>query len=121
MLEATGESFPETMLVKSPKRTEFLDANGKRFRPHIFKEELRGLDDLKGNLLRIGVVFPNSLERMLTTYNVLRPGDIAPTAAFLRACLRLDPSKRPSAGELLGHRWLVGAGYQQVDSRSGIL
>jgi len=30
-------------------------------------------------------------------------------AAFIRACLHLDPQQRPAAGELDLHDWLMGA------------
>lgn len=54
-------------------------------------------------------VAPTTLEQAITNYGVMRADDVGPAANFIRACLRLDPEARPTANELLTHRWISGA------------
>jgi len=53
----------------------------------------------------VGVV---SLELALQRYGVITDdgADGTNLVEFLRSMLRLKPCDRPSAGELLGHKWL---------------
>jgi serine/threonine-protein kinase SRPK3 len=62
-----------------------------------------------GNLLRISELCPNPLEDAIASYNVVKPEQIAPLAAFIRACLRLDPNERASAEQLQVNDWLGSA------------
>ncbi|KIM44308.1 hypothetical protein M413DRAFT_433710 [Hebeloma cylindrosporum] len=64
--------------------------------------------DDKGGLLRVKQLFPRTVEQCIAHYNRVADKDIAPTAAFIRRCLTIDPSTRPSASELLRDEWLVG-------------
>jgi serine/threonine-protein kinase SRPK3 len=45
----------------------------------------------------------------LENYKISPKDEIAPAASFIKACLRLDSSDRPSAKELELHPWLKGA------------
>lgn len=57
-----------------------------------------------GNL---GIVIPpQTLEAAIANYNAVHPGDISLAADFIRTCLRLEPTERPSATDLIGHEWL---------------
>ena len=62
-----------------------------------------------GNLLRITDLHPSSIEQELAKYKLLPTEEITPAASFIKACLRLDPSDRPSTRELEVHPWLRGA------------
>ena len=44
----------------------------------------------------------------LRNYKVLEESDVLVTAALMRRCLRLDPTQRPSARELLEDAWWEG-------------
>ncbi|KAF8972233.1 kinase-like domain-containing protein [Flammula alnicola] len=46
-----------------------------------------------------------SIEKSLS--DVLHKDDVAPAAAFIKSCLRLDPRKRLTATECSDHEWLV--------------
>lgn len=63
---------------------------------------------------------PLTLEEMIAHHNVLRTDDVKPAANFIRTCLQLEPNKRPSATDLLNHRWLDGASVCR-DYRPAIL
>lgn len=56
-----------------------------------------------GKLLRI-----NQLSELVTLEQVLINHDVsdAEAAAFIRACLRLNPAERSSASDLETHAWL---------------
>ncbi|KIM81606.1 hypothetical protein PILCRDRAFT_8647 [Piloderma croceum F 1598] len=49
-----------------------------------------------GKIKRINVIQELSIKDALTNYNALAADNIAPAAAFIAACLNLDPSERPS-------------------------
>jgi serine/threonine-protein kinase SRPK3 len=70
------------------------------------------LFSLSGKLLRRQNLHHVPIEQALSGYNndVLEPDDIEPAAAFIRACIRLDPKERLSAAELQRHHWIVGQG-----------
>jgi serine/threonine protein kinase len=51
-------------------------------------------------------MFGETIESCIRAYDILKEKDIKETAAFARRCLVLDPSKRPSADELLKDPYL---------------
>jgi serine/threonine-protein kinase SRPK3 len=59
-------------------------------------------------LLRIKEPSTHSLENRIADYKHLNKADIASAAVFIRRCLIIDPSVRPSALELLDDEWLHG-------------
>ena len=50
-------------------------------------------------------LFPRTIEECLAHYGRVGVKDLAPAAAFIRKCLAIDPSSRPSASELLQDEW----------------
>lgn len=46
---------------------------------------------------------------MLTSSPVLKAHEIPDISAFIRVCLRLDPSARPKAKDLKMHDWMMNA------------
>ncbi|KAF8167107.1 hypothetical protein B0H34DRAFT_645455 [Crassisporium funariophilum] len=62
--------------------------------------------DEKGELLRVKKLFPRTIEECITHYGRLEDKDITLAAAFIRRCLTIDPSLRPSASELFQDEWL---------------
>ena len=66
--------------------------------------------------LRVNVS-STTLEDAIARYNVLDADDVYNAADFIHACLHLDPEQRPSAVELIAHRWVCGADML-VDYRS---
>jgi len=81
----TGDEFPALFLQK----TKYFE---KYFR-----------DD---GTLRLQVEEPASLEDALRNYNVLDDADMPLCVSFLRSMLRLKPSDRASAAQLVQHKWL---------------
>lgn len=83
---------------------------GEDFDLSYFHHARRFLDYFKedGGRLRIRAGGVVSLEGALKTYGVISDGDAdgANLVAFLRSMLRLNPSDRATAGELLRHKWL---------------
>jgi serine/threonine-protein kinase SRPK3 len=61
-----------------------------------------------GRLLRIGELFPRTLEQAMANYRIPE-ADAAHAAAFIRACLHLNPEERSTALDLLHHPWLETA------------
>lgn len=61
-----------------------------------------------GELLRIKEPSPHSLEDRIADYKHINKADIGSAAVFIRCCLTIDPSVRPSALELLDDEWLRG-------------
>jgi serine/threonine-protein kinase SRPK3 len=61
-----------------------------------------------GTLLRLTDFTPSSLEEIFAGIGIIDPSDIPPIATFLRRCLTIDPTLRPSALELLKDSWLEG-------------
>ncbi|KAF8874333.1 kinase-like protein [Infundibulicybe gibba] len=53
-------------------------------------------------------IYDYPLELSIRSYNVLQEADVLSTAAFMRRCLRLDPSQRASAADLLSDPWFSG-------------
>jgi len=86
MMELTGETFSETMLVRSRNREEYFNEHGKLFR----------INQLSGSV---------TLEQALINRDVSE-AEAVPAAAFIRACLRLNPAERSSASDLETHAWL---------------
>ncbi|KAI0265562.1 kinase-like domain-containing protein [Gloeopeniophorella convolvens] len=67
--------------------------------------------DNKGNLLRAQPEMPpqpGSIEDELRSRTTLDEKDILATGAFLRRCLTIDPSRRPTALQLLDDDWFEG-------------
>jgi serine/threonine protein kinase len=64
-----------------------------------------------GKLLRGPKSHPVSIEKALSNCEVLEPEDVRPAAAFIRACIRLDPTERATAAELQKHHWIAGADW----------
>jgi serine/threonine-protein kinase SRPK3 len=62
-----------------------------------------------GSLLRVAELFPQSIESCLANYLVLGEDEVAGIAGFMRRCLTIDPSARPTASELLEDNWLKDA------------
>ena len=58
-----------------------------------------------GKLLRIGELFPRTLEQVMINYG-LPEQDAASAAVFIRACLQLNAEERLTAVDLLDHPWL---------------
>ncbi|KAG1852680.1 kinase-like protein [Suillus subluteus] len=88
MAQLTGESFSEKLLARSPKRNEYFDESGK--------------------LLRVDQSSPMPLERAMIDCS-LPEAEAAAAAAFIHACLHLDPEERFSASDLLHHPWMRSA------------
>lgn len=61
-----------------------------------------------GRLLHIGELFPRTLEQAMANYRIPE-ADAAHAAAFIRACLHLNPEERFTAVDLLRHPWLETA------------
>ncbi|KIP06099.1 hypothetical protein PHLGIDRAFT_73196 [Phlebiopsis gigantea 11061_1 CR5-6] len=59
-----------------------------------------------GKLHRISEFFPVTIEEALRNYKVLTEEEIRPAAEFIRSCVRLDPSERLTAEEIVQHPWL---------------
>ena len=45
------------------------------------------------------------VENALANYGILSDEEISHAADFIRACIRLDPSDRPTAAQLASHSW----------------
>jgi len=88
MIELTGETFSDTMLARCRKHNEY------------FNEE--------GKLVRISRLLPVTFEEAITNYGIPE-AEITVAAAFIRACLRLNPEDRSSADDLETHVWLENA------------
>jgi serine/threonine-protein kinase SRPK3 len=63
----------------------------------------------KGSLLRVKKLVPQTIEECIRPYKVLDEKDIPAAAKFIRKCLTIDPSARPTALELLDDEWLKDA------------
>ena len=64
-----------------------------------------------GNLVKARTyAYPRrTLVALLSENRDLTSAQVDRAAAFIGACLRLNPADRPSAGELRRHPWLVDA------------
>ncbi|KAF7289361.1 Kinase-like protein [Mycena indigotica] len=91
MQELTGQRFSADVLVRAKKGAEYFDS--------------------QGALVRIPELIPVSIEQAMQNYNIsgLAEEDIKESADFIRACLQLDHTKRPTAGELLKHSFAMKA------------
>jgi len=85
MMELTQQTIPNNMLELTPRRSELFDDQGK--------------------VRNVTAERSQTMQDALRAYNVLREADLHSTAAFIVRCLRLDPSKRPTAGQLLADPW----------------
>ena len=111
ILELTGEKFSEATLDRAQLRTKYFDDEGEMSMPFYRTAFLVLINELlnAGKLLRISDLYPVSIETALANYKILPEEEITPAAAFIRECLRLNSSDRPSAKELELHPWLKGA------------
>ncbi|KAL4244619.1 protein kinase superfamily protein [Abortiporus biennis] len=66
--------------------------------------------DAEGNLLKGSGKYSAKLEELLPDEEMeyFPPGELSLTADFLKKALTIDPIKRWSASQLLGHPWLQG-------------
>lgn len=80
-----GEAFGPTYFQTGKFFDEYFDNDGK---------------------LRIQVEGVRSLEQALESYKVVADDELSMCASFLRLMLRLQPSDRASAADLLEHEWL---------------
>jgi serine/threonine-protein kinase SRPK3 len=116
ILELTGEQFSKSVLDRAHLRQEYFNDEGRtghfiHFPPSLFYPQADGiyLYIYPDKLLRISDLYPSSIELALANYEILPKEEIAPAASFIKACLRLDSSDRPSARELELHPWLKRA------------
>jgi len=110
-LELTGEKFSEATLDRAQLRTKYFDDEGEMSMPFYWTAFPVLMNELSnaGKLLRIPDLYPVSIETALANYKILPEEEITPAAAFIRECLQLNSSDRPSAKELELHPWLKGA------------
>jgi hypothetical protein len=96
-----------TLLARAEKKDEFFDDVGT-----LWAQSTLWLIARLGNLLREPHLPPFDLEQDLLDNNV--PAEHAgPAAAFLRACLNLDPAKRPTAHACASGPYLLYANCLQ--------
>ncbi|KAK0449113.1 kinase-like protein [Armillaria borealis] len=88
MICYTGEDFRAEQLSVSPLAAQFFDSTC----------------NLKAN----PPLFDYPFETSIRSYKVVEEADVLSTAAFMRRCLCLDPTKRASAAELLSDPWFDG-------------
>lgn len=62
-----------------------------------------------GNLKGTQYILPVDIVNTIADYTVLLESEIAPAAAFIKSCLHLNPSERPSAHDLVRHPWVSEA------------
>jgi serine/threonine-protein kinase SRPK3 len=99
--------FPPSFLEACQHRANFFNEQGEM--THLDLSASGSYLLSKGSLLRVHNLFPSSIERCLRPYKVLDEQEIPPIAAFIRRCLTIDPSARPTALELLDDEWLKDA------------
>ncbi|KAG1764076.1 hypothetical protein EV702DRAFT_1155039, partial [Suillus placidus] len=80
-----GEAFDTTYFRTGKTFGEYFNNDGKL---RIQVEEIRGL------------------EKALESYKVVSDDELSMCTSFLRSMLRLQPSDRASAADLLEHEWL---------------
>ncbi|PBK97719.1 kinase-like protein [Armillaria gallica] len=90
MICYTGEDFRAEQLSVSPLAAQFFDTT------------------CACNLKANPPLFDYPFEVSLRSYKVVEEADVLSTAAFMRRCLRLDPTNRASAAELLSDPWFDG-------------
>jgi serine/threonine-protein kinase SRPK3 len=108
MMELTGEKFSTRLLERSRLRNHYFDDAGEHVHGYAESVVLHK-KSRTGNLLRIDELWALPLEKAIAEYNVLAEDQIESVAAFIRACIRIDPAERASAGELQLHNWLAFA------------
>ena len=57
--------------------------------------------------MRVVNFSPRSLEQIFYDLGAIEAGGVPDLAAFLKRCLTLDPSSRPTAFELMSDGWLM--------------
>jgi serine/threonine-protein kinase SRPK3 len=102
MIEHIGD-FPLSFLAGCSRRDEHFSEQGEDFQniPCLDKH----LNFFAGKLFHVKKLFPRTIEECMAQYKHIDDKDIAPAATFIRRCLTIDPSVRPSASELLQDEW----------------
>jgi serine/threonine-protein kinase SRPK3 len=104
MMELTGEKFSKETLARSQKRDDYFDETGS-YTAILYIDFISDKCGFSGRLLRIGELFPRTVEQAMANYRIPE-ADAAHAAAFIRACLHLNPEERSTAVDLLHHPWL---------------
>ena len=106
MIEHLG-GFPLSFLADCSRRTKYFNEKGEHSKMiSICYQLITSLFWIfSGELLRVKELFPRTIEECLAHYGRVGVKDLAPAAAFIRKCLAIDPSSRPSASELLQDEW----------------
>jgi serine/threonine-protein kinase SRPK3 len=104
IVEQIGD-FPLSFLAGCRRRDQYFNEQGEDFFTNIpcMRKDLK---IFAGKLLRVKKLYPRSIEDCIAHYKRVDDNDIAPAATFIRRCLTIDPSARPSASELLQDEWL---------------
>jgi serine/threonine-protein kinase SRPK3 len=100
-----GEEFDLTYVRKGKHFEKYLTPEDESFRQRLLKRNL-DRDEFSLSHLSIQVQNIRSLEQALDAYRVLDSVDKPLCIDFLRLMLRLKPSDRASAAELLEHAWI---------------
>lgn len=105
ILELIGP-FPTGFVEACEKRANFFDEQGD-IQVSIFRR--RAYFIFTGSLIHTKDFRHMSIEDYLRSRETMGERDIGSAAAFIRRCLTIDPSARPTALELLGDEWLKNA------------
>jgi serine/threonine protein kinase len=95
--------LPSRFLANCEARAEYFDESGERnveLSPYMLTKRRLG------HLLHAPKVPPMTIEECLDNYKSLKQEELRPAADFIRRCLTLDPSVRPTTKELLEDKWL---------------
>ncbi|KDR73028.1 hypothetical protein GALMADRAFT_281220 [Galerina marginata CBS 339.88] len=103
MIELLG-GFTPNFLSDCRNRADYFDEKGQN--SQIFPVSITLIQIIVGELLRVKKLFPRTIEECIAHYGCLEDKDIVPAATFIRRCLTIDPSLRPSASELMQDEWL---------------
>ena len=100
-----GEEFDLTYIRKGKHFEKYFTPEGELFRRWLLRRNIDG-DEFYLGRLSIQVQNIRNLEQALDAYRVLDNVDKPLCIDFLRSMLRLKPSDRASAAELLEHAWI---------------
>lgn len=64
--------------------------------------------DINYKLKAMSTYIGYPFEISIRNYKIIEAADVLSTAALMRKCLRLDPTQRTSAIDLLSHPWFDG-------------
>src|SRR5882762_10134294 len=101
MMQFTQQSFPSNILEMTPGRSELFDDQGHSFASYRSMHSFYLLTLALGNVRNMPLEYAQTMQDALKAYNVLHGADLDSTADFIVRCLQLDPSKRPTARQLL--------------------